>query len=61
MLLVGEYPSAQKHTQAFRDALKEAGYEVSLAQIPGLNHNEMRFPGPESLSSIMSLLQPPTP
>jgi acetyl esterase/lipase len=61
VLLVGEYPSPQKNTQAFRDALQEAGYEASLAQIPGLNHNEMRFPGPETLSSIMSVLQPPAP
>ena len=51
MLLVGEYTDAQKDTQAFRDALLATGYEVSLAQIPGLDHMEMGMPGPEQLSA----------
>jgi len=61
VLLVGEFSDAQKDSQAFRDALLTAGYEVSLAQIPGLDHMEMSMPGPETLSAIMSLLHPPAP
>ena len=61
VLLVGEFSDAQKESQAFRDALQEAGYEVSLAQIPGLDHMDMAMPGPETLSAIMSVLYPSSP
>jgi acetyl esterase/lipase len=61
VLLVGEFGDAQKDTQAFRDALLAAGYKVSLAQIPGLDHIEMSAPGAETLSAIMSVLYPSAP
>jgi len=61
MLLVGEYTPAHQNAQAFRDALQAAGYDVSLAQIPGLDHNEMEMPQLETLSVIMRLLHPSAP
>jgi acetyl esterase/lipase len=60
-LLVGDYRRAQQDAQAFRDALQAAGYDVKLAQIPGLNHNEMEMPQPEILSTVLNILHPPAP
>ena len=61
VLLVGEWSDAQRNTQAFRDTLREAGYDVSLAQIPGLDHDEMAMPRPETLSAIQRELHPAAP
>ena len=61
VLIVGDFSDAQRDSQAFRDALQAAGYDVSLTQIPGVDHYEMVMPRPEILSAILSLLHPPAP
>lgn len=58
LLLVGTYATAQQEAQILRDALLAAGYEVSLFQIPGIDHYGMSQPQPQVLDAITSLLQP---
>jgi len=58
LLFVGSYLTAQVQGQAFRDALQAAGYEVQLVQIPGIDHNDMARPQPETKNAIAELLHP---
>lgn len=58
VLLVGSNVTLQSHTQAFRDALKASGYDVTLSQIPGINHWDMSLPQPETLGIVNDLLHP---
>jgi acetyl esterase/lipase len=58
LLFIGSYETTQRHGQAFRDALQAAGYEVQLVQIPGINHNDMARPQPQTLNAIAELLHP---
>lgn len=57
-LFVGSYLTAQREAQAFRDALRAAGYSVVLVQIPGIDHNDMARPQPETVNAIAELLHP---
>ena len=58
VMLVGSYATAQRESQAFRDALQAAGYDVVLSQIPGVSHNGMARPQPQTLDAIAELLHP---
>jgi hypothetical protein len=58
LLFVGSYLTAQVEGQALRDALLAAGYEVQLIQIPGIDHNDMAWPQPETINAITELLHP---
>jgi acetyl esterase/lipase len=55
-LFVGSYATSQQESQALRDALEAAGYSVSLTQIPGVDHNDMERPQPETVNAIAELL-----
>jgi acetyl esterase/lipase len=55
MLFVGSYETAQRHGQAFRDALQAAGYLVELLQIPGIDHMDMARPQPQTIDAIATL------
>jgi acetyl esterase/lipase len=61
IMLVGTYEIAQSNAQAFRDALEAAGYDVTLAQIPGVDHVDMGKPQPQSINAIASLLRSISP
>jgi acetyl esterase/lipase len=58
LLFVGSYLTAQLHTQAFRDALQAAGYDVLMFQIPGVDHNGFWRPLPETVDAAVSLFSP---
>jgi acetyl esterase/lipase len=58
LLFVGTFPTAQRHSQAFRDALQAAGYSVLLVQIPGVDHNGFWRPLPETVDAAVSLFSP---
>lgn len=58
LLFVGSYLTSQKESQAFRDALQDSGYEVFLVQIPGIDHNDMARPQPQTINAIAGLLHP---
>jgi acetyl esterase/lipase len=55
-LFVGSYATSQQESQALRDALEAAGYSVSLTQIPGVDHNDMERPQPETVNATAELL-----
>lgn len=58
LLFVGSYETAQRHSQAFRDALQAAGYDVLLVQVPGVDHVGMARPLPQTVDAIAHLLRP---
>lgn len=58
LLFVGSYETAQRHAQAFRDALEAAQYSVDLLQVRGMDHREMARPQPATLDAIWNLLLP---
>jgi acetyl esterase/lipase/predicted small lipoprotein YifL len=58
LLFVGTFPTAQRHSQAFRDALQAAGYSVLLVQIPGVDHNGFMRPLPETIDAVFTMLGP---
>ena len=58
LLFVGTFPTAQRHSQAFRDALQAAGYGVLLVQIPGIEHNGFMKPLPEMVDAVFTLIEP---
>jgi acetyl esterase/lipase len=59
VLFVSDNRLLQQQAQAFRDALRAAGYDVSLAQIPGVDHLAIGSGSvPETLGAIVDLLRP---
>jgi acetyl esterase/lipase len=58
LLFVGTFQTAQRHSQAFRDALQAAGYSVELVQIPGVDHNGFWKPLPETVDAVFTLIGP---
>ena len=54
----GVNADAQQESQAFRDALQAAEYNVELVEIPGIEHNDMANPMPQKLDALAGLLRP---
>lgn len=59
VLFAGDFEPAVIHSQAFRDALQAAGYDVSLTRIPGAGHVEIASGRvPQITRAIADLLRP---
>jgi len=59
VLFVSDNQLLQQHAQAFRDALQAAGYDVSLAQIAGVDHLAIGSGSvPETVGAIANLMRP---
>jgi acetyl esterase/lipase len=58
LFLVGEFTDARQHAQAFRDALQSAGYAVWIESVPGVDHDGMASPLPQTVGDIHDLLGP---
>jgi acetyl esterase/lipase len=59
VLFVGPtYQVLQEDNQASRDALREAGYDVRLFFLPGVNHWQFGLPQPPTVDAIASLFRP---
>jgi acetyl esterase/lipase len=59
VLFAGDFAPAVLSSQAFRDALQAAGYDVSLTRIPGVDHVEMASGRVTQVTSVIAdLLRP---
>jgi acetyl esterase/lipase len=59
VLFVSDNRLLLQHGQAFRDALHAAGYDVSLARIPGVDHLAIASGSvPETVGAIAALMHP---
>jgi acetyl esterase/lipase len=59
VLFAGDFEPAVLSSQAFRDALQAAGYDVSFTRIPGADHMEMASGRvPQITRAIADLLRP---
>jgi acetyl esterase/lipase len=57
VLFVSDNRLALQHAQAFRDSLQAAGYDVSLARIPGVDHLAIASGSvPETVGAIAALM-----